>query len=160
MYEWLHARARQRWPDRVVGTGRLDATLGVPWQREAPDGTQYVSFAEWTCPINCIEPEICPHTRGPRSWTMPEAVRTYVAEAQHAGREVAGPVIFHCTHRVYGVGMFDTSAVVEGDAVVRKSASTAPASVLVATVSHCHGALNILEIGEARGYADGYGDGL
>jgi hypothetical protein len=160
MYDWLLARSRRRWPERVVETRRLPGPVAVPWQRESPDRTHYVSFAEWVCPINCIEPALCPHTRETRWWTMPEAVKTYVEGERRAGRELAGPVIFHCTHRAYGVGMFDTSAVVEGDVVVRESALAGAAAVLVGTVSHCHGALNILAIGGERGNAGSDSDRL
>ena len=150
MYEWLESRARDRWPDRTVATRPLSAPLQVPWQRSSPGGTHYVSFAEWICPVNCIEPATCPKTRGPRSWTMPAAVERYVAAERAEGRQLSGPIIFHCTHRAYGVGMFDTAAVVEGDSVVRAVGTAGAADVLVGTVSHCHGALNVLSIGGAR----------
>ena len=46
----------------------------------------------------------------------------------------AGPVLFNCGHRVYGVGMFDVATVLEGDAVVaRAGAEGAPVDVLVGT---------------------------
>ena len=147
LYEWLADRARGRWPARAVATVPLDAPPPTPWQRAAPDGTHYVSFAEWMCPVNCVEPARCPATRGPRSWSMPAAVRAY-AEAERAqGRAVVGPLVFHCTHRAYGVGMIDTAAVVEADAVAREAAAASAARVLVATASHCHGAVNLLAIG-------------
>jgi len=148
MYQWLERRARRRWPHRVVEMRPLDAPSGIPWQRRGADGTQYVSFAEWVCPVNCIEPALCPATRGERSWSMPPAVVAATAEARRNGRNLAGPVIFHCQHRAYGVGMFDTSAVVAGDEVVRRAAETGAAEVLVGTVSHCHGALSVLAVGE------------
>jgi hypothetical protein len=47
--------------------------------------------------------------------------------------------------------MFDTAAAVSGDAVVRAAGTRGPADVLIGTVSHCHGALNVLAIGEERG---------
>ena len=148
MYEWLERRARARWPLRTIETRPLDAPSGIPWQRRGADGTQYVSFAEWVCPVNCIEPALCPATRGERSWSMPPAVVAATEEARRNGRNLAGPVIFHCQHRAYGVGMFDTSAVVAGDEVVRRAAESGAAEVLVGTVSHCHGALSVLAVGE------------
>ncbi|CAA9303874.1 MAG: hypothetical protein AVDCRST_MAG11-1034, partial [uncultured Gemmatimonadaceae bacterium] len=60
---------------------------------------------------------------------------------------VVGPLVFHCTHRAYGVGMIDTSAVVDAAAAARDAAARGPARVLVATVSHCHGAVNLLAVG-------------
>jgi hypothetical protein len=148
MYEWLERRARARWPHRTIEMRPLDAPSGIPWQKRGADGTQYVSFAEWECPVNCIEPALCPATRGERSWSMPPAVLAATEEARRNGRNLAGPVIFHCQHRAYGVGMFDTSAVVAGDEVVRRAGESGAAEVLVGTVSHCHGALSVLAVGE------------
>jgi hypothetical protein len=47
--------------------------------------------------------------------------------------------------------MFETQQVLEGDAVVAHAAATDAADVLVGTVSHCHGALDVLHVG--RGHA-------
>lgn len=146
LYEWLAARARARWPERAVATEPLDRAPPTPWQRAAPDGTHYVSFAEWMCPVNCVEPAKCPATRGPRSWSMPPALGAYADAERAAGHAVLGPLVFHCTHRAYGVGMIDTAAVVAADEVVRAAGEQGAARVLVATVSHCHGAVNLLSI--------------
>lgn len=147
MYEWLARRARERWPHRLVESRPVDAPSGIPWQRTGADGTHYVSFAEWICPVNCIEPALCPATRGERSWSMPPAVLAAAEESRRHGRNLAGPVIFHCQHRAYGVGMFDTRDVVAGDELVREVADAGEVEVLVGTVSHCHGALSVLHIG-------------
>jgi hypothetical protein len=150
MYEWLLHRARNRWPARAVMTQPLPGPMNLPWETQAPDGTQYGSFATWMCPINCVEPRRCPHTRGPRTWTMPAAAAEYVAAGPVVPggvKPLDGPVIFHCTHRAYGVGMFDTREVLAGDAFVATAGSRGEADVLVGTVSHCHGAFNVLHIG-------------
>jgi len=147
MLEWILGRARERWPDREVGTRPLESAPDTPWQRAAPNGPHYVSFAEWICPINCIEPSTCPHTRSARTWSLPDTARDYVASEQNRGRALAGPVIFHCTHRAYGVGMFDTREVLAGDDFVRSLAENNAAAVLVGTMSHCHGAFERLVIG-------------
>lgn len=147
LYEWVRDRASSRWPDRSVSTIALNGKPETPWQSSAPDGTHYVSFATWTCPVNCIEPEICPHTRGERTWTMPKAMEDYVAAERGAGRPIDGPLVFHCTHRAYGVGMVPVKAVVEADIQVANTASDAPARFVIATVSHCHGAINVLSLG-------------
>jgi hypothetical protein len=57
-------------------------------------------------------------------------------------------VLFVCEHRVFGVGMFDVSAVLAGDARVATAGERgSPVNVLVGTVSRCHGAVNILHLG-------------
>lgn len=146
MYEWLVGRARERWPGRAVATRPLPRAPGTPWERAADDGTHYVSFATWMCPINCIEPARCPHTRGPRDWSMPVAVREYAAALAAEGMPIAGPVVMHCLHRAWGVGMFDVAEVLAGDATVAAAGARGPARVLVGTMSHCHGALNLLDL--------------
>jgi hypothetical protein len=146
MSDWLVSRARRRWPGRDVRLAPLGGALDVPWQRAGEDGTQYVSFATWQCPINCVEPRTCPHTRGPRAWSLPPTVRAFVETERLRGRRIEGPAVFHCAHRAYGVGMFDVADVVAADHLIAAVADARPAEVLVGTVSHCHGALAVLAL--------------
>ncbi|MGH7719244.1 MAG: hypothetical protein ACREON_10415 [Gemmatimonadaceae bacterium] len=150
MYQWLARRAQRRWPERRIETRPLHRAPSVPWERrgEGEERTHYVSFAEWMCPINCIEPAVCPVIRGPRTWSLPPAVRAYVDAERARGRELAGPVLFHCRHRAYGVGMFDVADVLAADALVASAGEGGAVELLVGTVSHCHGALNVLAIGD------------
>jgi hypothetical protein len=144
MAGWLEARARRRWPTRSVGIAALEAAPAVPWQRAGDDGTHYVSFAEWMCPINCIEPVRCPHTRGTRDWSMPVAVSRYAETERAAGRPVDGPFLFRCLHRAYGVGMLDVREILAADRAIATRGAQGAASFLIGTVSHCHGALRRL----------------
>lgn len=152
LLEWLEARARERWPGRAVHIAPLaEATGGalppVPWQRSAPDARHYVSFAEWMCPVNCIEPARCPKTRGARDWSMPAALGAWLPTAQGGDLPLRGPIIFHCLHRTWGVGMIDAAAIREADAVLASVAADSAVRVLVGSVSHCHGALGVLHVG-------------
>ena len=147
MFDWLLERARERWPARRVSRVPLAAPPGTPWERASPDGTHYASYATWMCPVNCVEPEICPHTRGVRDWSMPRELAAWVERERASGRPVDGPAVFHCAHRAFGVGMFDVSDVVAADRLVERAAAGGVGRVLVGTVSHCHGALALLEVG-------------
>ena len=147
--DWLVDRARARWPERDVRTEPLPAPPDVPWQRAAPDGTHYVSYATWTCPINCIEPDVCPHTKGPRDWSLAPALRTYAERAPG----VQQAFLFQCLHRAYGVGMIDVGELLAADAAIAAAgASGAAVDALVGTVSHCHGAVSRVVV--TRGTAD------
>ncbi len=148
MSHWVTARARVRWPGRAIRLSPLEGALDVPWQRAGDDGTHYVSFATWECPINCVEPKTCPHTRGPRAWSLPPTVRAFVETERLRGRRLDGPAIFHCAHRAYGVGMFDVADVVAADRLVAEVAAARAAEVLIGTVSHCHGALTLLALAD------------
>lgn len=143
MYEWLLRQARARWPGRVVESRPVVTPAGTPYDVLAPDGTRYVSFADWLCPVHCIEPATCPIIRAPRTWEMGDAM-----QALAAATPAAGPVLFTCRHRVYGVGMFDVSTVLAGNAAVAAAGSgPQSADVLVATISACHGAASLLHLG-------------
>jgi hypothetical protein len=146
LFQWLEQRARIRWPNRAVTIEMPGAVGGVPWQREGGESTRYVSFAEWMCPVNCIEPRICPHTRDVRTWSLPPAVAAHVGALRAAGERVDGPAIFHCTHRAYGVGMIDVSSVLEAERMLEESVLRGTSRLLVGTVSHCHGALGVLSV--------------
>ena len=147
LFEWLLQRARERWPERRIDRVALDRPPSTPWQRASDAGTHYVSFAEWMCPINCIEPPLCPVIRGPRSWSLPPAVRAYADAERRRGHALHGPLVFHCAHRAYGVGMIDARDVLAADRAVEAVGTSPPARVLVGTVSHCHGALDLMAIG-------------
>ncbi len=147
MAEWLVARARARWPARGVSVEPLGAVPAVPWQRAGDDGTHYVSFAEWICPINCIEPARCPATKGERDWSLPVALARYADDERMAGRPIGGPFVFHCSHRTHGVGMIDVRDVVAADRAIAAHAEVHGADFLVGTASHCHGALQRIVIG-------------
>jgi hypothetical protein len=136
---WIESRARARWPERSIVTQMPGALTGVPWQREGAGNTRYVSFAEWTCPVNCIEPHICPHTREERSWSLPVAI---AAQRQPGTPPVSA--VFHCTHRAFGVGMIDVADVLAADGALAAAGADGPARCLIGTVSHCHGALGEL----------------
>jgi hypothetical protein len=147
MYQWLVRRAQTRWPHRLIETRPVGRGPGTPYDVRAPDGTRYVSYADWTCPTHCIEPAICPVIRAPRTWEMSEAMEA-LTRGLDRSRPTAGPVLFVCEHRVFGVGMFDVAAVLGGDAVVAEAGhARSPVDVLVGTVSSCHGAVTLLHLG-------------
>jgi hypothetical protein len=150
MFEWVLARARERWPGRPIEVAPVPGALGTPYDRAAPDHTRYVSFADWICPTHCIEPAICPAIGRDRTWEMSEAVRTLAGRLRDSGEAVFGPALFVCRHHVFGVGTFAVDAVLEGDAIVQRAGDgVGSAAVLVGTISSCHGALNMLKIGRS-----------
>ncbi len=155
MFEWLLARARERWPGRAIAVEPVPGAFPTPYDRGGSDHTRYVSFADWICPTHCIEPAVCPAIGRPRSWEMSDAVRALAAELGRGGRPVLGPVLLVCRHHVFGVGTFAVDAVLEGDRLVQRAAAAGDeAAVLVGTISACHGALNLVRIGAtARGVA-------
>ncbi|MGH7657088.1 MAG: hypothetical protein ACREL6_02560, partial [Gemmatimonadales bacterium] len=147
MYEWLLRRARERWPGRTIETRPLPVSPDTPWDTAAPDGTRYISFADWICPTHCIEPALCPVIRAPRTWEMADRLEEITRRLETDGA-AAGPVSFICRHVVHGVGAFGVRLVQEGNRrVVEAGAREGPVDLLVGTISSCHGAVNLLHLG-------------
>src|SRR5881628_1251573 len=152
MFEWVLSRARERWPERAIEVAPVPGTPGTPYDRTAPDGTRFVSFADWICPTHCVEPAVCPAIGTTRTLEMGDALRGLADELRAGGEPVHGPALFVCRHHVFGVGTFAVDAVLAGDALVRAAGeSGSAAGVLVGTISSCHGALNLLRLGAAEG---------
>jgi hypothetical protein len=152
MFQWVLARARERWPSRPITVAPVPGSLGTPYDRTAADHTRYVSFADWICPTHCVEPAVCPAIGTTRTWEMGDAVRELAERLRAAGEPVDGPALFVCRHHVFGVGTFAVDAVLAGDEIVEAAGERGgEAAVLVGTISSCHGALNLLRIGTGRG---------
>ena len=150
MAEWLAQTAARHWPERAVELVTPDQPLGTPYDTVGPDGTRYVSFADWICPTHCIEPLVCPMIRAPRTWEMSEALAAYAARLALL-RPTAGPALFTTRHHAYGVGMFGGQEIRASRAAVLAAGAThASVDVVVGTISACHGAVSLLRIGAPR----------
>jgi len=108
-----------------------------------------VSFAEWRCPVRCIEPAVCPATRQPRSWEITRELGAYAGRLRAAGlAPLAGPYVGRVTHLVEGVGGFPLMDWARAARRLRAALAGPPAPAtlhaLVGTVSGCHGAVSLL----------------
>ena len=147
MFDWLRRLAMRTWPDRPVAQQPLTDPVGTPYDTLAPDGTRYVSWADWLCPTHCIEPATCPVIRAPRTWEMSQTAHA-VVERLSRKLEVFGPALFVTRHLTDGVGAFAVSDAVAAERMVRDAGESGrPSSLLIGTVSACHGALGLLALG-------------
>lgn len=140
LVEWLAQEARARGA-RAERGGGLPAA-GTPFERPTRDGDQALSYATWSCPATCIEPTLCPHTRGPKSWSL--AAR--LARPQ-AGEALDGRLVLPSLHLVYGVATIPVAAIHAARDRVLADLARGPRRWLVATASHCHGLATRLTVG-------------
>jgi hypothetical protein len=126
--------------------GRVDRATpwplrGTPYEGATGAGDRALSYATWICPVTCIEPALCPHTRGPRDWSL-------AADLQEpaAGETFDGQVVLRCLHLAYGVGSIPVRSILDA----RDRLLAAAGTYLVSTASHCHGLATPLTVGEAR----------
>lgn len=148
MATWVERQARHRWPGHEVAMAPAAADIGTPFDRLHPvDGVRYVSWADWLCPVHCIEPATCPVISAPRTWEMSETVTAWTVDR---GRErpTVGPALFACRHVVYGVGMYPAVRAREALDLLADGLDAAPHGVdlVIGSVSACHGAVGVLRL--------------
>lgn len=134
--DWLE-RALARGGAAVRRGGAL-APRGFPLERDTATGDRALSYATWLCPAACIEPALCPHTRGPKDWSL----------AADLARPVAGvePVVFRCLHLVWGVGTIPVAEIQEARRRLLAASAAGPRQYLVATSSHCHALASVVGV--------------
>lgn len=140
LLEWLR-RQVTRLGGRAERGPRL-AARGLPFEGDVAHGDRALSYASWICPATCIEPALCPHTRGPKDWSLAEDLRR-----PHAADAVDGRLVFRCLHYAYGVGTIPVAEILAArDRVLEGSGER---SYLVATSSHCHALGTTLRVSAA-----------
>lgn len=132
LLDWLVADLSRHRLTLKRTPGLEDPPARPPVLRQTGAGDLAMSYAEWLCPPACIEPALCPHTRGPKSWSL-------AGELARAPRSF----VFPCLHLAYGVGTIPVSAIfgVRDHLVeaVRRGEVGAETPAWISSASHCHG---------------------
>jgi hypothetical protein len=151
MAEWLLRRARKAFGSERAALVPATLPAGTPFDMLHPaDGVRYLSHADWTCPVHCVEPATCPMIKAPRQWEMSETVTAWTEEHRRNG-PTAGPVLFTCRHLTHGVGMYPVIQSFEAlDELEALVANEGRGDLVVGSISACHGAIGVLRIGEKR----------
>jgi hypothetical protein len=136
--EWLE-RQVARAGGRFVRRGTV-AARGLPMERDTAAGDRALSYADWICPVTCIEPALCPHTRGARDWSL-------CGDLERAGGEgTDGAIVFRCLHLVWGVGTIRIGEIQAARDRVVGDLARGGGRYLIATSSHCHALAGVVEV--------------
>lgn len=142
-FEWLVWSLRERLGEEALSVEPVDHQFGgLPYEYLDPKGVRFISAADWICPTNCRAPHICPMTRDVRTWELEDTVNSYAKEHPDL---FAGAVVFKPRFRVPGIDSLRiaeyTSARDRLLALYQQPEATGK-SVVVGTVSSCHGAVS------------------
>lgn len=116
--------------------------LALPYQRQLDSGIAALSFATWTCPLECEEPTVCPAIRDERAWDFNRDLPMKLAglpALEHTSRH-----LFYCEQAVHGVCHLPLSRIIQEWNALRTALATETDPThcfLVATFSKCHGIL-------------------
>ena len=154
-FHWL-AEALDQVPETRATLEPCHLNLGLPYEERGPDGQLYISYADWVCPVTCIEPEVCPAIGGPRDWDLADTLQAAVHDPSFG---LTDALVFPCHHLAYGVGTVPARLLLEARDTLRDAARRgSPRRVAVGTVSHCHGVVGLLQVVTREG-VEGIGDG-
>lgn len=143
LLEWLRREIAKAGGSSERGAGL--APRGLPFEATVAHGDRALSYASWICPATCIEPALCPHTRGAKDWSLAGDLET-----PRETDAVADRLVFRCLHYAFGVGTIPVSDIL----AVRERVleGLGERSYLVATSSHCHALATTLRVsGAPRG---------
>lgn len=113
--------------------------LKLPFQHNAE--VSALSYADWTCPMECDEPAICPAINDKRSWHFDRFFR----EFQNNYQKNFSSHLFFCQQLAYGVAYLPLNLIKDEWEKLRQSLKTQK-RFCVATYSKCHGILGIAEL--------------
>ncbi len=130
LIDWLRRHAEAAGAE--VGRDGELGEVGTPFERVTGDGGRALSFATWLCPPTCIEPDLCPHTRGPKDWSLAERLSATEGRADEA-------LVFPCLHLIYAVATIPIATILAARERLLDGLAAGSRSYLVATASHCHG---------------------
>lgn len=137
--DWL-ARQLEAMGAASAPAGQLPPR-GLPFEATTGSGDRALSYASWTCPPLCIEPALCPHTRGPKDWSLARDL-----EAAPPGDAWDGQAVFRCLHLVHGVGTIPVAEILAARDRLLAGVAHGPKTWLVATSSHCHALASTLRV--------------
>jgi hypothetical protein len=136
LLDWLAGEVRRAGAsaERIAALPRF----GLPFEQQTRAGDRALSYASWPCPPACIEPALCPHTRGRKDWSLARDL-----EATPPGLDAS--LVFRSLHLVYGVASIPV-------AEIRAARERVLAGLdrqrlyAVGTASHCHGLVTALAV--------------
>ena len=137
LVRWL-AREVERAGGRVAA-GEPLSTGAWPFQSTTASGDRALSYATWLCPPLCIEPALCPHTRGARDWSLAADL-----DSLPAGFDAA--VVLRSLHLVWGIGTIRIGDVLAARDRLVSGLARGRRRYVVSTASHCHGLAASLDV--------------
>jgi len=110
--------------------------LKLPYQKTLPSGVCAISYATWTCPLECEEPDTCPGISNTRTWDF----GAFLKDQDFNG--IDSTHFFSCEQIAYGVCGIPLSLIKsEFDRLFKDIKEDH--TFLVGTHSKCHGIIGI-----------------
>ncbi len=117
--------------------------IGVPFEKDV-ENNKYLSFAQWRCPVLCVEPPRCPAINKIRSWNLKDTLISYFKNNKEIAED--NIFIFEIGNYTNGVAMIEAKRVVEAFEKLIRRINERFQTFIIATVSKCHGVASLVEL--------------
>lgn len=117
----------------------FNETFNLPLFKKLDSGIVALSFANWVCPLECEEPDICPMIENKRTWNFETYLKEHLKDSENNTNH-----FFFCEQYALGVGGIPMATLLNEWKKLEGKLRDG-FSFVVATYSKCHGI-----IGEAR----------
>lgn len=135
MFQVFWDLVQTSFPGLTLSSKALNLNLNTPFEYKSEDGAHWaLSYAKWTCPPDCDEPNICPHTKNKRTWDFNQSLSEPPLDpltkySQFSCQQLLGEISYIPFLKI----IKETSELIYG---IQQNTIRA---ACVATHSHCHG---------------------
>jgi hypothetical protein len=136
-----------RHPNTRAALAPFHSDLQTPFLHKNEDNSVWaVSYATWSCPPECDEPAICPHTQNKRDWDFNRSL----TELRQTLPATTSLHLFACQTLWRHIAQIPAADILqECSRFVQNLTAEKITHALIGTHSHCHGILGHLAIERA-----------
>ncbi len=107
----------------------------IPFQKILDSGIVALSFATWTCPLECEEGDVCPHIDKQRTWHFKDTFEEYTKHNPHLSSH-----LFFCEQLIHGIAAIPLQKIAQSwSHLESRLLQQKDTELFVATFSKCHG---------------------
>ncbi|MBF0103802.1 MAG: hypothetical protein HQM16_00615 [Deltaproteobacteria bacterium] len=150
MFEVFLNLARQYSPGSHIDPSPIVLKYNTPFEHKSPDHSVLaLSYATWTCPATCPEPQVCPHTGLDRNWDLMRLIQEETRDNTNQQPQTHTDVYaFECQQLLDEISYIPLTDVQTYAARLEASLiNKGDRRVIIATSSHCHGILGQFTLG-------------
>lgn len=123
-------------PDIIATLNPMSTSFNTPFVKDLQNQSLYaLSYATWTCPLECEEPVICPHTQQKREWSFENSLPKMINTADSSQHYQ-----FFCQQLIEGLSFIPIDKILQTITHLLDTLRQSPQqTITVSTHSHCHG---------------------
>lgn len=143
--ETLMQRIKVKAPHFTTKLKPFQNSFNPPFLKKGDDSAIWaMSYATWSCPADCNEPQVCPHLDAPRTWDFDKSFEELFSTFSQKQYSIH---CFRCEPLFEEIAHIPFSKISEEMKKMDNQLERGkPFNVIVVTYSHCHAILGQFEV--------------